>query len=391
MEHFIERELENQITARLIGNPRKIVILYGQRQVGKTTLARHIFSRIQGKKILEINADFNPHAEVFSSRDPGKLRLFVGGFDFLFIDEAQRIPDIGINLKILHDNFPDLRILVTGSSSLDLANRIHEPLTGRTWTFRLYPLSASELVRQAHALEYHGRLEEWLLFGAYPGVLDLANRSDKAIFLNELAHAYLYKDVLELGGIRQSSKLRDLLRLLAFQIAGEVSFNELGRQLGLDTATVQRYVDLLEKAFVIKMVGGYSRNLRKEISKRQKVYFLDLGIRNALIEKFGPLNLRDDTGRLWENFLFIERLKLLDNRQIMAGQYFWRLQTGAEIDYVEEYEGKPTGFEFKFNKKIARPPQSWQETYADAGFHTINLENWLPFILEPSYLPATGL
>jgi hypothetical protein len=387
METFISREIESQIIARLTGTPRKIVILYGQRQVGKTTLAQHIFRQMAGKKVLQVNADFNPHAEVFSSRDPEKLRLFVAGFDFLFIDEAQRIPDIGINLKILHDNFPDLRMLVTGSSSLDLANRIHEPLTGRTWTFKLHPFSAAELVQRTHALDYHSRLEEWLLFGAYPGVLELENRTDKATFLNELTHAYLYKDVLELGGIRQSNKLRDLLRLLAFQIGGEVSFNELGRQLGLDTATVQRYTDLLEKAFVIKMVGGYCRNLRKEISKSQKVYFQDLGIRNALIEKFGSLNLRDDAGRLWENFLFIERSKLLDNRQTRANQFFWRLQTGAEIDYVEEYEGKPTGFEFQFNNKTVKAPQSWLETYPDAGFHTINLENWLPFILETSYLP----
>ncbi|MEQ1746243.1 MAG: ATP-binding protein [Saprospiraceae bacterium] len=381
METFVPRTIEQHIITRLTGEPRKIILLYGQRQVGKTTLAKHLLERLEGKKVLQINADFNPHADVFSSRDLEKLRLFVGGFDYLFIDEAQRIPDIGINLKILHDNFPALRILVTGSSSLDLANNVHEPLTGRTWTFRLYPFSANELVARTHALDYHGRLEEWLLYGSYPGVLEFENRADKAAFLRELTHAYLYKDVLEIGGVRQSGKLRDLLRLLAFQVGSEVSFNELGRQLGLDTATVQRYVDLLEKTFVLKVVSGYSRNLRKEISKKQKVFFEDIGVRNALIDSFSPLNLRDDTGRLWENFLFIERSKLLNNAQTHANQFFWRLQTGAELDYVEEADGRLTGYEFKFGDKTAKPPNAWQETYPEATFQTVNRENWLPFVL----------
>ncbi len=383
MNSYINREIESRLLERLCGYPRKIVILYGQRQVGKTTLAQQLFQKFGEKNILQVNADFNPHADVFSSRDLDKLRLFVSGYDLLFIDEAQRIPDIGINLKILHDNFPELRIFVTGSSSLDLANRIQEPLTGRTWTFKLHPFSAIELASSSSVLDYHSRLEEWLIFGSYPGTLELKNRDDKSAFLSELTHAYLYKDVLEFGGIKHSAKLRDLLRLLAFQIGSEVSFNELGRQLGLDTATVQRYSDLLEKVFVIKMVGGYSRNLRKEISKKQKVYFLDLGIRNALIEKFNPLNLRDDGGRLWENFLFIERSKFLDNRQIRAKQFFWRLQTGAEIDYVEELEGNPAGYEFKFNQNTGKAPASWNETYPKAEFNTVNLDNWLQFILEP--------
>ncbi len=378
---FVERTISPYILARLTEAPRKIILLYGQRQVGKTTLAKHLFQKLPGKKVLSVNADFNPHAEVFSSRDVEKLRLFVSGFDYLFIDEAQRIPDIGINLKILHDNFPGLRILATGSSSLELANRVHEPLTGRTWTFRLHPFSAGELVAADNALNYHSRLEEWLLFGTYPGVLELDNRADKIAFLHELTQAYLYKDVLELAGIRHSSKLRDLLRLLAFQIGSEVSFNELGRQLSLDTATVQRYVDLLEKAFVLVPVGGYNRNLRKEISKKHKIYFQDLGIRNALIDNFAPLQLRDDTGRLWENFLFIERSKLLDNAQIRSGRFFWRLQTGAELDYVEEHEGKLNGYEFKFGRKETKPPAAWLETYPGAGFETVNGDNWLKFLL----------
>ncbi|MEZ4776784.1 MAG: ATP-binding protein [Bacteroidia bacterium] len=380
MMRFIDRTIAAKITFRLINEPRKIIILYGQRQVGKTTLAHQVLQQQTGKKVLYVNADLNPHVDVFSSRDISKLRLFVSGFDFLFIDEAQRIPDIGINLKILHDNFPELRILVTGSSSLDLANRVQEPLTGRTWTFRLHAFSAEELSAGPGLLDYHSRLEEWLIFGSYPGVLELANRQDKAAFLSELTHAYLYKDILELSGIRHSSKLRDLLRLLAFQIGSEVSFNELGRALGMDTATVQHYIDLLEKAFVVKVIGGFRRNLRKEISKKQKIYFQDLGIRNALIEKFAPLDLREDVGKLWENYLFIERTKFLDNHQLRLNRFFWRLQSGAELDYVEEYEGKIAGYEFKFGNKKTLPPSSWKETYPEATFTLINRDTYLPFL-----------
>jgi hypothetical protein len=382
LQNYLDRTIGALLQQRLTSNPRKIIIVYGQRQIGKTTLIQHILAEQPDKKILYVNADFDPHTEIFSSRDPAKLSLFTSGFDYLFIDEAQRIPDIGINLKILHDNFPDLRILVTGSSSLDLTNRIQEPLTGRTWTFRLYPFSAEELVASIGKLEFHSRLEEWLLFGTYPGVLELANGTDKAAFLNELTQAYLYKDVLELSGIRQSKKLRDLLRLLAFQVGSEVSMNELGRQLGLDTLTIGRYIDLLERTFVIQTLGGFSRNLRKEVSKKQKIYFLDLGIRNALIGQFSPLNMRTDTGALWENFLFIERGKLLQNRQVLFNSYFWRLQTGAELDYVEEREGALAGFEFKFGKKEAKVPPAWVDTYPQAKFRCVNETNWLEFVLE---------
>ncbi|MEM9986744.1 MAG: ATP-binding protein, partial [Bacteroidota bacterium] len=311
---------------------------------------------------------------------PAKLGLFVGGYDYLFLDEGQRIPDIGINLKILHDHFPKLRVLVTGSSSLDLANRIAEPLTGRTVTFQLAPFSAQELIGEMGALDYQRRLEEWLRFGTYPGVFDWQNEAEKGEFLAELTRSYLYKDVLELGGIRYSHKLRDLLRLLAFQIGSEISYHEIGQKLGLDSATVQRYIDLLEKAFVIQTVGGYSRNLRKEITKKQKVYFLDLGVRNAVIEGFAPLDRREDLGRLWENFLFLERRKHLLNHRIRTNSFFWRLQTGAEIDYVEEREGQLNGYEFKYGVKPAKAPKSWAETYPGATFQTVHRDNWLPFI-----------
>lgn len=381
MSEYLPRTLEAAIRKRLETDPRKIVILYGQRQVGKTTLAKRIVSSFEGKKVLYINADLNPHAEVFSSRDLVQLKLFTAGYDFLLIDEAQRVPDIGINLKILHDNFPALRILVTGSSSLDLANRVQEALTGRTWTFHLHPFSAQELASHFGKLDYHNRRDEWLIYGAYPGVLELENRNDKETFLNELTQAYLYKDVLELGGIRESTKLRNMLRLLAFQIGAEVSMTELGKQVGLDTGTIARYIDLLEKSFVITGVEGFSRNLRKEVSKKRKIYFWDLGIRNALTGQFAAMNKRSDQGGLWENFLFIERAKMLGNSQVFSNRYFWRLQSGAEIDYVEERKGELKGYEFKYGKKQRKAPVSWQNNYPHATYQTINEDNWLAFVL----------
>lgn len=383
MESYIPRTIETQLYESLKGPIRKVNILYGPRQVGKTSLSDKILHQLGNDKILRLNADAAPDSAVFSSRDPAQLRLMIGNNEFLFIDEAQRIPDIGINLKILHDQFPKLRILVTGSSSLDLANKVLEPLTGRTRTWWLYPMSAQELSSAFGTLNYHQRLEEWLLFGTYPEVVKTPGREDKISYLTELTNSYLFKDILELANIRNSNVLRNLLKMLSLQVGGEVSFNELGRKLGVSTLTIQRYIDLLEKSFVLKVVGGFSRNLRKEITKSQKIYFLDLGIRNALIDRFNPLSLRDDIGALWENFLFIERMKLFRNNQLRGNHYFWRLHTGAELDMVEHTENRISGFEFKFRSKKAKAPESWVKTYPEASFELINTENYLPFVLEP--------
>lgn len=373
--------LYEKIIAEQMQLDNRIIIIYGPRQVGKTTLARLIIEKFEGK-ILEINADDVDYADVLSSRSLNKMRQLIDGYDLLFIDEAQQIPDIGINLKILYDSLPHLKIIVTGSSSFDLANKIQEPLTGRSWIFQLMPISVSELNLQYNRFELNNQLEDSLIFGNYPALLNIENRALKVNYLQEIIRSYLFKDVLTIGSIKYPPKLRDLVRLLAFQIGSTVSFNELANTLQIARDTVLNYVDLLEKTFVIFRLSGYSRNLRKEIVRQDKIFFYDLGIRNAVIENFAPLSNRDDGGALWENFLIVERMKTQAYQRQGANRYYWRTYTGAELDYVEERNGLIKGFEFKFNQKIARAPQSWTETYPEASFQTINRDNYLDFLLE---------
>ncbi|MFD2572643.1 ATP-binding protein [Spirosoma soli] len=375
----IPRLLSKPIRQRLIESD-KIIILYGPRQVGKTTLVRELINTLPYRS-LNVNTDEAMYESVLSGRDLAQMKLLVEGYELLFIDEAQRIPDIGINLKILHDALPALKIIATGSSSFELANRTKEALTGRTWTYELFPISLGELRQQQNAFLLQQRLEELLRFGSYPDTLQLANAADKAQYLRELSSAYLYKDVLEMASIRHADKLRKLLRLLAFQVGSEVSLNELGNTLGMSKDTVNTYIDLLEKAFVVFRLSGFSRNLRKEISKMDKIYFYDLGIRNVLIDNFQPLDLRTDVGALWENFLVVERQKRNAYMGQFANTYFWRTYTGAELDYVEEADGQLTGYEFKFSRKLAKAPASWIATYPDAGFDVINQDNYLSFLL----------
>jgi hypothetical protein len=334
---MIPRLLQSRITEQLqVGS--KIVILYGARQVGKTTLVRRVLDDLP-YRCLAINADELRYTDVLSSRDLRRLRGLVEGYELLFIDEAQRIPEIGLNLKLLVDHLPHLRIVVTGSSSFDLASKIQEPLTGRAWVHRLYPIAMSELARLHNPFELDDMLEERLVYGSYPEIFALAGDVQRREYLHNLAASYLYRDVLEIGGVRHSSKLRNLVRLLAFQIGREVSLTELGSQLQMSKETVATYIDRLEQSFVLFRLGGFSRNLRKEVSKQDKIYFWDLGVRNVAIDNLKPLTERDDVGALWENFVLAERLKWLHYHQALASLYFWRTYTGAEIDIVEEREG----------------------------------------------------
>ena len=375
----IPRKLFATIQEKLLTS-NKIIVIYGARRVGKTTLVRQLLAEIP-LKTLQINADERRYIEVLSSRDIQKMQLLVDGYEVLFIDEAQRIPDIGINLKILHDNLPNLKIIVTGSSSFDLANRTKESLTGRTWTYSLFPIALTELKNQMNSFEIDQKLEELLVFGSYPDVLNFANQQDKIKYLYELSNSYLYKDIFELSSIKYPDKLRRLLQLLAFQIGSEVSLNELGQSLQMSKDSVNTYIDLLEKAFVVLRLSGYSRNLRKEVVKMDKIYFYDLGIRNAVIENFHLFNLRNDVGQLWENFLVVERQKLNHYNENFMKPYFWRTYTGAELDYIEEGMQKLAGFEFKFGQKISKPPKSWQENYPNATFECINKSNFIEFLV----------
>jgi len=288
----------------------KIVIIYGARQVGKTTLANQIITKLD-LKTLKINADERKYNDVLSSCDLAKLKSLVAGYELLFIDEAQRIENIGVNLKILADNLKDLKIIVTGSSSFDLANKIKEPLTGRTWTYNLYPLSFLELSESYNQFELKELLDNFLIFGAYPEIFTSENMKDKKKLLEEITQSYLYKDILELDSIKKSDKLYKLLKLLAWQIGQEVSLTELSNSLDLSYKVVEKYIELLEKSFVIYRLSAFSKNLRKEVSKKNKIYFYDLGIRNALIDNLKPISDRNDLGQLFENFLISERLKKL--------------------------------------------------------------------------------
>ena len=301
--------------------------------------------------------------------------------ELLIIDEAQRIPEIGLNLKILIDNHPETTIIATGSASFALANSINEPLTGRKITFTLYPLSYPEISQSFGALETKSQLEQWLIWGGYPEIVTSPLHL-RARLIGELVGSYLFRDLLELVGLRRADKLVDLLRLLAFQIGREVSLNELATNLGINRQTVERYLDLLEKVFVIYRVGGFSRNLRKEITKNARYYFFDNGVRNSLIQNFNPLALRDDVGQLWENFLMIERIKAHEYAGHNVNRYFWRTYDQKEIDLIEEQQGQLFGFEFKWGtsgfKRTTR--QSFLSAYPHAQLQTVNQENFVEFL-----------
>lgn len=374
----IQRVLLDTIEQKL--EKGKVLVLYGPRRVGKTTLLKDILSK-QTDKYLLLNGDELSTRELLASQDKQKLGELLGENAFLAIDEAQRIQNIGLNLKILVDNFPDRVFLASGSASFDLANKVNEPLTGRKNTTLLYPVSFSELINAYGLFETKKQLERWLIFGTYPEVVTTEDVGKRKQYLDELVGSYLYKDILEMEGLRHPDKLVDLLRLLAFQIGNEVSLTELGSNLSLNRETVERYLDLLEKSFVIFRVSGFSRNMRKEVAKNSRYYFYDNGVRNSLIQNFNDLNLRDDLGKLWENFLFIERIKANHYNGRTANIYFWRTYDQKEIDLIEEREGKLFGYEFKWQGKIKKTNQiEFLQAYKNAQVETITKDNFEAFL-----------
>ncbi len=363
----------------------KAVILVGPRQVGKTTLSEKILKEYEqnGQSVKRINCDNPTDREILSNRDLEFLMKVIGDADIIFIDEGQKVDTIGQTIKLLVDYYKDKKqVLVTGSSSFNLLDQTQEALTGRKYIFNLYTLSFEELYPKKDFLKISKELETHLIYGNYPDVINSADFTEKRMALEELSSSQLYKDILEFQEVKDSTTIRNLLKALALQIGSEVSYTELSAIVGIDKNTVERYVDLLEKSFIIFRLPPYSKNKRKEISKLRKIYFLDIGIRNAIINNFNTLDMRNDVGFLWENFLMMERMKKREYHNISTDQYFWRTYTQKEIDLVEEREGKLFGYEFKWNtKKIPKAPKDWIENYENASYEVITPENYLDFIL----------
>lgn len=373
----IQRRLLSQLQQAI--QPGKVVVLYGPRQVGKTTLVQDLLAETSLAHTY-LNADELIYREALGSQNRRTLGELLGNSALLVVDEAQRVPDIGLNLKILVDNYPHVAIVATGSSSFDLANKVSEPLTGRKLTLTLYPASYGELAGTLGAFEAHAELERWLIWGGYPGIIT-AEPGLRERLLGELVGSYLYRDILELDGVRRADKIVDLLRLLAFQIGQEVSISELATTLALGRQAVERYLDLLEKVFVIFRTGGLARNLRKEVTKTARYYFYDNGVRNSLIQNFNRLNLRNDIGQLWENYLMVERRKANQYAGRGANAYFWRTYDQKELDYVEEREGRLFGYEFKWQGQVRDVTRrEFLAAYPDAEVTTITHENFTDFL-----------
>jgi len=360
--------------------PGKVVVLTGARQVGKTTLVKKMIEEV-GEAYLYVTGEDILVREYLGSRSLVKLREFIGERRLLVVDEAQYIPEVGLNLKMLVDSMPDLGSRARASSSRHLADDGGEPLAGRKCTVRMFPLSQAEISRLEPAHETKGRLETRLIYGSFPEVVTTEDNGLRRKYLEELVSSYLFKDILELEGIRYSETLVRLLQLLAHQIGSQVSVSELGKSVGMSKATVDRYLDLLVKVFVLHRVPGFGRNLRKEITRNPRFYFLDNGLRNALISKFNPLAIRDDVGMLWENYVVMERMKRLESRGDTVSTYFWRTYDGQEIDHIEESGGRLSAFEMKWSDKRVRPPSAWASAYPDSSYSVIHRDNYLEFIM----------
>ncbi len=373
----ISRLIEKDIIKHL--QPNKVVVIYGPRRVGKTTLIRSIEKQISQKAMLINGDDISVH-QYLSSQNLEKLNQFIGENRLLIIDEAQIIPKIGINLKILVDQIPNIKVIATGSASFDLSQQVGEPLVGRKWQYELYPISQLELLQYENPFETLSKLESRLIFGGYPEIVTAKNNSQKREMLQAILDGYLFKDILLFEGLKKSAKLVQILKLIAFQIGHEVSLRELAQHTELNGATVARYLDLLEKVFIIRRLSGFRRNLRTEVTKTGRYYFIDNGIRNILINNLNQLEDRSDVGELWENYLYMERLKKREYRKIYANEYFWRTHAQNEIDLIEERNGKLSGFEFKWGKKYSKKYRLFTETYDNASCQIINRDNYLKFI-----------
>ena len=360
--------------------PKRVLIIYGPRRVGKTTILNEYVKTQSGKKVYFSTGDDINLRRIIQSEERDRILEFARPFEIIAIDEAQFIPSIGLGAKMMIDAFPEKNIILTGSSSLDLSNKIGEPLTGRHFTLTLLPLSQREIMHGSR-FELKGELENFLIYGSYPEVLNEPDLEQKRKILNELVASYLFKDALALEAVRSPDTLLDIAKCLAFQVGKEVSINEIAQTAKTDAKTAAKYLDLLEKMFIIRRVRGFSRNLRNEISKKPKYYFLDNGVRNAVISQFNPLSLRNDVGTLWENFIFMELVKKTGIEEGYDNYYFWRTHTGQEIDIIKETNGSLTAIECKWSKEDAVLPSAWEKAYKNSTFQVIHKNNYLDFLI----------
>jgi len=371
---YLERKIQKDIEKQLFKG--KAIIIYGARQVGKTTLVKMLQKNYENS--LYINCDEIDVREALQDKTSTELKSFFNNNNLIIIDEAQRVKNIGLTIKLIVDNYPEIQIIATGSSSFELSGEIKEPLTGRKYEYFLYPFSYEELLQLHNKVELKRLLETRIIYGMYPDIIRNNNISE----LKLLADSYLYKDIFQFQNIKNPELLIKLLQALALQIGNEVSYNELASIVGVDKNTIINYINILEKACIVFCLRPFSRNLRNELKKMRKIYFYDTGIRNALINNFNLLSLRDDTGALFENFMIAERVKYNSNNHLNKNIYFWRTHTQKEIDYIEEYSGQLNGFEFKFSKQDLKVPKEFLENYEKSTIELVNKNNYEKFLLK---------
>ncbi len=372
---ILSRKIQKNVEKSLFRG--KVVVIYGARQVGKTTLVKEIQKKYPANSVY-FNCDEPDIRAAFINKTSTEIKSFLGDKKLIILDEAQRIENIGVTLKLMVDNFPTMQIIATGSSSFDLSNKIGEPLTGRKYEFYLYPFSLGELTAAYSPLEINRLLEQRIILGMYPEIVFSGQEAETK--LKSITRSYLYKDILQFQNIKHAEAIEKLLQALALQVGNEVSYNELAQTAGIDKNTVASYLQILEQAFIIFRLAPFSRNLRNELKKLRKIYFFDTGVRNALINNFNPLNLRQDTGALWENFVVSERIKHNRNNNFDKNIYFWRTREGKEIDYLEEADGKIFGLEIKWAAEKFKTPKLFLESYPGSEINLINRKNFLDIL-----------
>ena len=375
----IQRALQQRVEDRM--KPQKVMLIFGPRRVGKTFMLKQIVQSFEGKSLILNGEDIDSIA-MLEPISIANYRHVLEHVELLAIDEAQHIPDIGKKLKLIVDEVPDIRVIASGSSSFDLKNQAGEPLVGRGTQFVLLPFSQQEVGTVESPIESKRNLEARLIYGSYPEVVMLDTFAEKKEYLNDIVESYLLKDILAVDGIKNSAKIRDLLRLVAYQMGDELSCEEVGKQLGISKNTVERYLDLLQKVFVLYRLGGFSKNLRKEVTKSSKWYFTDNGVRNAVIRNFEPLSLRTDAdrGALWENYIITERLKRNQNERLGLEFHFWRTYDKQEIDLIEIGSGVMNAFEMKSGKRSPSAPKAFADAYPEAQFAVVNMNNYSEYI-----------